>query len=284
MKIVRIKHLSYLAATLFSWSFFITAADAADNVYRSKEHGFSITFPQNWQIKKNEKDIVLGSNPAEGNTANINILVKPLPPESSIMAGEDLVDYLSTQQLIPGWDTIKDSGEAELGGQKALWMKALTPLTSGDNTLYVASSQIWTVHAGKLFSYTCVAMDKTPEDAQEKFRRNEKYFTTAAASLRFSGPDSSSDSAQTKIWTRITLLFLMVFVLELAIPLLTRLTLIKKPLDPLFSGIGALMVFLANVGIFTALGSKTRFNPLFFLFALTAYLIFNAGYRHDRNQ
>ena len=264
---------------------FISNAMAADNTYLNKESGFSITFPQGWKAQEGKKSAVLVTNPAENNTVNMNVLVKSLPQQTREIANADLMDYLATQKLIPGWDTIKDSGEAELDGEKALWMKALTPLTSGDKTLYVASSQIWTIHYGKLFTFTCVAVDKTPEEAQEKFRRNELAFTTAAASLKFTEHGSPWSRKQRGFWGKVTLIFFGVLAIELAIPLLLRFALIKRPLDPFVSGLNAFILFLANVGIFTALGTTMRFNPLFFLFAIAAYLIFNHGYyEYNRNK
>lgn len=270
------KRLFWLVlAAGFLFSFYCWAND-----YQSKFGAFKVNFPSGWVV--NEKDsgkAVIAVNTAEKKTVSINIIVKSLPIE---IYNNDLRQYLTAQKMVKDWNQIKESGEDELDKESAIWVKELSIHKTKGNNIWVKSLQMWAVHGDKLFAITAMAIDPDQAKANDKFSLYESQFKKTITSLKFTDWEKiKKASPKRKGFMQTLFWFFLILLAELAVPFVIRYIIAGKPLSWSASLIIIAVLFVLNILIFKALGSKAIFHPMYFVIALISYPILHKGFSKD---
>lgn len=170
-----------ITGIIFGLSYF---NNSRQNRYTSKEYGFSIIFPQGWLITEGGQVIVQALNKQEDNKVNMNIAVKPIPPEAVNDKKLDLKKLLTAENLYQK-ESIQKSGTIDIGGEPGFWVQFSIPYSNNGQTIQILSYQAWCAHKNKLFAFTAVTIGDTPQDTSDKYLKYESAITNSISSLRF---------------------------------------------------------------------------------------------------
>jgi hypothetical protein len=162
-------------------------AAAKGYVYQNREHGFTITLPEDWTVRTDLKSnhiLVIAQAPSG---ESINVAVETLDKlyqnyTFDNLSSQEMADYIQQmmaklQSINPG--TVLQEWELKsIDGKKAVWLLLTVPVRTATSAFNMKTLHVQVLYNAKLYMVTCGA-------AAENYRHFRKLFEWTVNSLTF---------------------------------------------------------------------------------------------------
>lgn len=276
-----------------------------DNLkYYTKDHpkakglNISIEYPKNWVAKEGERPNIVqkfsGSVDKYGISSICMILILDSPYKSDAEFERDIPSVQGLNAMVPPGAIFMNGGHTKYDGQSGLWItySAITERAGLSLKAYSMSQMFY--FAGKIV--TIISTTGGPKEYDNviysTFRQNLPLFQlignsviihdkwgksgtsgTSGISGTTSSPPALNDIFGYPLWPDLVLFFLITWSVGLVPPLLIRFLVVKKALSKAWSIGLAILFYMLNLTLFTALGSQSKTHFALLLVAWVSYYI-----------
>lgn len=266
--------------------------------YSTKDHpkakGINITveYPSHWKLSEGERPNIVqkfSGDASDGITRMFLILIKDIPNEVSVMPAEDIAkeafsgDALK-EMMPPGGEFIKGE-QTKYDGQPGAWAIFSINSQRAGMTMKMYTLQHMFIYGGKTVSIQCMVggLEQMSGNLNQEFNSYIPLFQQIGNSIIVPDKWTKTDveAAQSPMeylygpmwWLTIIVSFVLTWGIGLIPPLLIRYVIVRKPLSKAWAIGLVAFLWMINIVIFTAIGSKSKTHAALFLVAWTSYII-----------
>lgn len=257
---------------------FLPIRSSFAETFSSKEHAFSIEFPDDWELNT-RKDVVVEATPGKDQLGvTFNIIHKHIPEIKKLtelkeyqQAPFDVLELISADKIFNSKHMmVSDSGEVYINDRRCLFVKLAGPVQIGPVELFINTHQIVFLEDDDLYILSQVSAADSPEKSEKLMLDTRPLFRKAVESLYFF-TDSDKLRKKARLIHKIKMSFFFFF--AFGMPLLLRFVIFKEQQKRNKALILSLALWVSYIIMFSLFKTAGKPHLLFLLLAVYSFFI-----------
>lgn len=259
---------------------------------KAKGINISVEYPSHWKISESDRPNTVqkfSGDDSDGITRMFLILIKDIPGAVSAMSAEDIAKEAfsddALKEMVPPSGVFINGGQTKYDGQPGAWAIFSLDSERAGMKMRMYTLQHMFLYGGKMISIQCMVggLEQMSGKLYQEFNSYTPLFQQIGNSVIIQ-KNETKNTADVKPsameylhgplwWLTIIVSFVLTWGIGLIPPILIRYAIARRPLSKTWAIGLVVLLWMANILIFTALGTTSKTHAALFLVAWTSYII-----------